>query len=110
MKRYCRKLRLPLPHSSKSQKNEDLQDPKIVSFEEKWRLTEAIKKVNQGTLEQIVQILDEKSPEAIERLEVDNKMKIKLDVLNRETFTSIQDLIEGFNSENLPQKRPNKSI
>ena len=99
-----------MPHSSKSSKTEDLQDSKTVTFGEKWRLTEAIKKVNQGTLEHIVQILDEKSPEAIERLEVDNKMKIKLDVLNRETFTSIHDLIERFNSENLPQKRPNKSI
>lgn len=81
-----------------------------MAFEEKWRITEGIKKVNQGVLEQIVKILDEKCPEAVERLDSDNKMKIKLDVINRETFLSIQEVVDEFNCENLPQKRGNKGV
>ena len=110
MKRYCSKLRIPLPHASKNNKDDEfmLEDLKNVTFEEKWRMTEAVRKLSQSALERIVDLITQKCPEAVENLETD-KIKIKLDIINREAFTSLQTIIDEFTSENLPQKRSKKS-
>lgn len=71
-------------------------------------MTEAVRKLSQSALEKIVDLINQKCPEAVETLEVD-KIKIKLDSINRETFTSLQGIIDEFTSENLPQKRFKKS-
>ena len=70
-------------------------------------MTEMIKKVNQGVLDRVVEILNERQPEALENLDGD-KMKIKLDLVGRESFNMVQQVIDEFNSENLPQKRLKK--
>ena len=72
-------------------------------------MTEMIKKVNQGVLDQIVGILNERQPEALENLDGD-KMKIKLDLVGRESFRMLQNVIDEFNCENLPQKRLKKYV
>lgn len=102
------KLKIPLPNAVKTNKSfEGLEENKTVSFEEKWKMTEMIKKVNQGVLDQIVGILNERQPEALENLDGD-KMKIKLDLIGRESFRIVQNVIDEFNCENLPQKRLKK--
>lgn len=102
------KLKIPPPNALKSNKNFELQEEsKVVSFEEKWKMTEMIKKVNQGVLDRVVEILNERQPEALENLDGD-KMKIKLDLIGRESFNMVQQVIDEFNSENLPQKRLKK--
>ena len=102
------KLKIPPPNALKSNKSfEAIEESKIVSFEEKWKMTEMIKKVNQGVLDRVVEILNERQPEALENLDGD-KMKIKLDLVGRESFNMVQQVIDEFNSENLPQKRLKK--
>ena len=109
-KRYCSKLRIPLPHATKNSKHESsiLEDLKNVTFEEKWRITEAVRKLSQSALEKIVDIVTQKSPEAVENLDTE-KIKIKLDSVSRETFNQLQEIVNEFNMENLPQKRMKKS-
>ncbi|OMJ85646.1 hypothetical protein SteCoe_12995 [Stentor coeruleus] len=109
-RRYCAKLRLPMLNSNKnSSKNETgAEDMKNVSFEEKWKMTEAVRKVKHDVLEKIVDVVKEKSPDSMEILEKD-KIKIKLDVITRETFNILQEIVEGEREEGLPQKRPKKA-
>ncbi|OMJ77714.1 hypothetical protein SteCoe_22617 [Stentor coeruleus] len=106
-RRHCSKLRLPLPHTNKNIGNDDgvLEDFKNLTFEEKWRMTEAVRKLNQNALEKIVKVVKEKCPESVETMETD-KIKIKLDSITREAFNLLQEIIEEYTSENLPQKRP----
>jgi hypothetical protein len=96
-----------LPHTNKNAGNDDgvLEDLKNVTFEEKWRMTEAVRKLNQAALEKIVRVVKEKCPESVETMETD-KIKIKLDSITREAFNLLQEIIEEYTSENLPQKRP----
>jgi methionine synthase I (cobalamin-dependent) len=78
---------------------------KNVTFEDKWSMTEAIRTLDQTALEKIIEIVREKSPESIETLDTD-KIKIKLDVISRETFNQIQTIIDESSLESLPQKKP----
>jgi len=95
-----------MPHITKNSKNDEniLEDLKNVTFEEKWKMTEAVRKLNQPTLEKIVKIVEENCPDALEKQDSE-KVKIKLDIINRDTFSLLQEVIEDFNSDNLPQKR-----
>lgn len=99
-------MRIPTPHSSKLTKSEEhiLEDLKNVTFEEKWKFTENVRKLSQPALEKIVEIVNQNCPTAAEKLE-NEKVKIKLDQVNRETFTLLQSIIDEFNSENIPTKR-----
>jgi BMFP domain-containing protein YqiC len=105
-KRYCSKFRVPLPHPSKITKSEEhiLEDLKNVTFEEKWKLTESVRKLGQPALEKIVEIVSQNCPEAAEKCD-NEKVKIKLDLVSRETFSLLQNIIDEFTSENLPVKR-----
>ena len=71
-------------------------------------MTEAVRKLSQSALEKIVDLVTQKSPDSIENLETD-KIKIKLDSINRDVFNQLQGIIDEFTSENLPQKRAKKS-
>jgi hypothetical protein len=106
-KRYCSKLKIPLPSTVKNHKNDESEETKVVSFEEKWKMTENFKKVNQGVLDRVVEILNSREPDSLENLDGD-KMKIKLDLISRSTFNEVQQVIDEFNNENLPQKRLKK--
>lgn len=78
---------------------------KNVTFEDKWSMTESIRTLDQTVLEKVIEFVREKSPESIETLDTD-KIKIKLDVISRETFNQIQTIIDESTLENLPQKKP----
>ena len=67
-------------------------------------MTEAVRKMSQAALEKIVVVVTNKCPEAVETLEAD-KIIIKLDVITREAFNCLQEIIDEFTVENLPQKR-----
>ena len=70
-------------------------------------MTEAVRKVGQDALEKMVEVISLKCPDSVESIEPD-KLKIKLSMVNRETFNVLQGIIDDYNSENLPQKRANK--
>lgn len=72
-------------------------------------MTEAVRKLNQPTLEKIVQIVTENCPEAVEKQDSE-KVKIKLDIINRETFAMLQEVIDEFTTDNLPQKRTKNKL
>lgn len=72
-------------------------------------MTEAVRKLNQPALEKIVKIVSENCPEAIEKQDSE-KVKIKLDLINRDTFAVLQEVIDEFTSDNLPQKRSKNKL
>lgn len=109
-RRYCAKLKIPLSFSRLPQNYEEtpLEDPNSVSFEEKWELTEKIRKLQQNTVEHIVQLVKEQASTAYEV--EDDKVKIKVDLISRETFTQIQCIMndEG-EATGVPYKKHKKS-
>ncbi|OMJ82744.1 hypothetical protein SteCoe_16445 [Stentor coeruleus] len=100
--RYCNKLRLKIPYSNKKKTNNDTMndDMKSATYEDKWNMTESIRTLDQIALEKVIEVVKEKSPESIEILDTD-KIKIKLDVISRETFNHIQTIIDESTLESL---------
>ena len=82
---YCHKLKIPFSVANIKQLRKEepviLEDPKKVSFEEKWEFTERVRKLQQRTIEKIVEIIGEECAPALERGE-NNRVKIKLDVMD----------------------------
>lgn len=87
--------------------DEILRDnPNNVSFEEKWEMTEQIRKLGQTTLEEIVQLITANAPQSVENEEGD-RIKVKLDDIDRETFTKMQEIVmKSFTlDDGAPQKK-----
>ncbi|CAG9327142.1 unnamed protein product [Blepharisma stoltei] len=114
MRRYCTKLKIPVPRGqAKHLRDEEeivREDPNVVSFEEKWEMTEQIKKLGQSTLEEIVQLITTNAPHAVEN-EEQEKIKVKLDEVDRDTFTKMQEIIvRSFTvDEGAPHKKAKRS-
>ena len=107
MRRYCSKLKVPFPKSPNLNTQEEeipLEEAGSVTFEEKWEMTEQVKKLPQSALEEIVSLVSTHMSEAVEKEEAE-KVKVKLDLLDRETFEKVQEIIDRTLSTENPQKR-----
>jgi hypothetical protein len=103
MMRLCNKLRIvPTPSDSRKRARDDAHQ-ETVSFEEKWELSEQIKKLSHDTLLTMMTVCRESCPKALKELETD-KVQITIDELDRATFNIIKDL--AYNpEEGAPTKR-----
>lgn len=110
-RRYRGKLKITLGSSRQSQAIEDAlpEDPDAVTFEDKWELTERIRKVPQSTVERIVSLVKEEAPTAYENEESD-QVKIKLDLIKRPVFMKIQEIMtEEIEANGVPYKKHKKN-
>mmetsp|Transcript_7583 Transcript_7583/g.14219 ORF Transcript_7583/g.14219 Transcript_7583/m.14219 type:complete len:212 (-) Transcript_7583:159-794(-) len=90
--------------SRKRARDEDgISASEVVSFEEKWEVTEQIKKLNHDTLLSMVTICREHCPRAVKELEAD-KVQITIDDLDRATFNLLKELVYS-PEEGAPTKR-----
>ncbi|CAG9318618.1 unnamed protein product [Blepharisma stoltei] len=111
MKRYCVKLRIPMPKGRlkrlKDKETAGIENSDTVTFEEKWEMLGKIKKLGQFSLEEVVRLIRMNAPEAVENEEKE-KIRVKLDDLDRATFTRMQEIInESTSLESLPRKAYN---
>lgn len=109
MRRLNTKLAIFATHkdSRKRARDEDgASNSDAVSFEEKWEMTEQIKKLNHDTLLSMVTICRDHCPSSIKELEAD-KVQITIDDLDRATFNIMKELIHS-PEEGAPVKRPRR--
>lgn len=103
MRRLSNKLRIEASPTDSRKRPRDDGQPETVSFEEKWELTEQIKKLSHDTLLTMMTVCRESCPKALKELETD-KVQITIDDLDRATFNIIKDL--AYNpEEGAPTKR-----
>ena len=96
MKRFCKQLKIPrevrLPSKRERDEENDLEESGEVTFEEKWELSEQVRKLSHRALIDVVELVRKECPPALEEEDKD-KVKIHLDNLNKSTFNKLQDLI-----------------
>lgn len=66
----------------------------VISFDEKWDVTEQIKKLSHDSLISMVEICRERCPRAVKELEAE-KVQITIDDLDRSTFNLLKELVYG---------------
>ena len=70
----------------------DLEETGEVTFEEKWELSEQVRKLSHRALIDVVELVRKECPPALEEEDKD-KVKIHLDNLDKNTFNKLQELI-----------------
>jgi hypothetical protein len=96
MKRFCKQLKIPrdirLPSKRERDEENDLEESGEVTFEEKWELSEQVRKLSHKALIDVVELVRKECPPALEEEDKD-KVKIHLDNLNKSAFNKLQELI-----------------
>ena len=95
-KRYCRKLKI---FSS-----DEPEDANLVTFDEKWDFTERVKKIEHSIMEKLAEFIGEMCPDAVEDEEND-RITIKIDVLDRQTFEKVQQFLDSETYIESPHKK-----
>lgn len=109
-KRLCSKLKIDyeIPKSRKRNREDaDLLRTGEIKFEEKVEFCEKVKQATFETLSKLVKRVQETCPQAAESLDED-KVQIKVDLLDRETFNELFDMVctlRTEDDEDSPSKR-----
>jgi hypothetical protein len=105
MKQLNAKLGLaaaPREPRKRARNDDGISASDVVSFEEKWEVTEQIKKLTHEALMSMVKICRDNCPRAVKELEGD-KVQITIDELDRTTFDLLKEVV--YASEEPPVKR-----
>ena len=100
-KRLCQKLKLEydIPKSRKRTRDDsDLLRTGEIKFEEKVEFCEKVKQATFETLARLVKKVQELCPNAAETMDED-KVQIKVDMLDRDTFNELFDMVCSFRGE-----------
>jgi len=109
-KRLCGKLKIEydVPKARKRNRDDaDLLRTGEIKFEEKVDFCERVKQATFETLSKLVKRVQDACPQAAESLDED-KVQIKVDLLDRETFNELFDMVcafRGEEEEDTPGKR-----
>jgi hypothetical protein len=95
MRKQCETNNIPLDLPIKRQREEVKIEhpPEVVSLNSKLEMAEKIKKTNHKVLSDIVKCIESNCKSALEELDPD-KLKIKVDSLDKSTFDKVMNLID----------------
>ena len=100
-KRLCQKLKIDyeVPKSRKRNREDaDLVRSGEIKFEEKVEFCEKVKQATFDVLNKLVKKVQEACPQAADTLDED-KVQIKVDLLDRETFNELFDMVCAFRAD-----------
>jgi len=94
-------------YQNKIASNKNKNENTSLTLAEKTKLVEAIREISNDGLTQIVKIILKECPKGIE--DIDNeKLQIKVDLLNKKTYDSINQYLEKSNSSSNDKPKSSK--